>query len=188
MSAEKLKEKILYLRLKKKDKEAFVKVYDLYFDDIYRFIYFKVNNKEEAEDISSSVFLKTWDYIQNNNLGEFKSLKPFLYQVARNTVIDYYRKKSNLKDFSLDHKDNKIDLVDEKQDLERDIDLKKDYSEVIKGLSKLKDEYSEILVMRYVNELSIAEISDILNKTKGNIRVIIYRAVQALREVIKQKQ
>ncbi len=185
MSAEKLKEKILYLRLKKKDKEAFVKVYDLYFDDIYRFVYFKVNNKEEAEDISSSVFLKTWNYIQNNNLGEFKSLKPFLYQVARNTVIDYYRKKSELKDFSLDHEKNNIDVIDEKQDLGREMDLKKDYEQAVKGLKELKDEYREVLVMRHINELSISEIAEALDKSKGNVRVIIYRATQALREVMK---
>jgi RNA polymerase sigma-70 factor (ECF subfamily) len=184
MSAEKLKEKILYLRLKKKDKEAFVKVYDLYFDDIYRFIYFKVSNKEEAEDISSSVFLKTWDYIQNNNLGEFKSLKPFLYQVARNAVIDYYRKKSSSENLSLDHKNNTIDVVDEKQNIEGEIDIKKEHENLMSGLKELKDEYREILIMRYVNELSISEISDALDKTKGNVRVIIYRAVQALREVV----
>lgn len=185
MSAEKLKEKILYLRLKKKDKEAFVKVYDLYFDDIYRFIYFKVNNREEAEDISSSVFLKTWNYIQNNNLGEFKSLKPFLYQVARNTVIDYYRQKKELKDLSLDHENNGIDIIDEKQDFGKEIDLKREYEEVVKALKELKDEYREVLVMRYINELSISEIAEALHKNKGNIRVIIYRATQALRGVIK---
>lgn len=187
MSAEKLKEKILYLRLKKKDKEAFVMVYDLYFDDIYRFIYFKVGSKEEAEDISSSVFLKTWNYIQNNNLGEFKSLKPFLYQVARNTVIDHYRKKSELRDLSLDHENNTVDVVDEKQNPEKDFDLKKDYEGVMEGLKELKDEYREVLVMRHINELSISEIAEALDKSKGNIRVIIYRATQALREVMKEQ-
>jgi len=185
MSAEKLKDKILYLRLRKKDKEAFVKVYNLYFDDIYRFIYFKVGNKEEAEDISSSVFLKTWDYIQNNNLGEFKSLKPFLYQVARNNVIDHYRKKSSVENLSLDHKDSR-ELEDEKQDVVKDIDLQRDYEEIIKGLQKLKDEYREVLIMRHVNELSISEIAESLNKTKGNVRVLIYRATKALKDVLKE--
>ena len=65
------------------------------------------------------------------------------------------------------------------------MDLKKDYEQAVKGLKELKDEYREVLVMRHINELSISEIAEALDKSKGNVRVIIYRATQALREVMK---
>ncbi len=97
-----LSDKILYLQLQDKDKAAFIKAYDLHSDDIYRFIFFKVGRKEEAEDLTSLVFLKAWDHIQNNQLKDFKSLKALFYKISRNAVIDHYRKQSQRQEISLD--------------------------------------------------------------------------------------
>jgi DNA-directed RNA polymerase specialized sigma24 family protein len=72
---ENLKDRLLYIKISKKDKEAFIKAYDLHVDDIYRFVFFKVSDEDEARDITSSVFLKTWDYIQNNNLKDLQNFK-----------------------------------------------------------------------------------------------------------------
>lgn len=182
--ARSISDKILYLRLKDKDKDAFIKAYDLYIDNIYRFIYFKVSNKEEAEDLTSSVFLKVWDYIQNNNLGEYNSLKPLLYKVARNLVIDHYRKNSKVNETSLDQEDGKIDIPDEKQDPIKITDIKVEMETVNKALNELKDEYREVIILKYVNELDTHEIAKILDKNKGNVRVLLYRALKSLKEII----
>jgi len=182
-------DKILYLRLQDKDKEAFIKAYDLYLDSIYRFIFFKVGSKEEAEDLTSSVFLKTWDYIQTNKLKEFKTLKSLLYKVARNTVIDYYRKQNQRQEISLDQgEEMTIDIVDEKADPVGAFELASDFESLEKKLSELKDEYREIILLKYVDELSIAEIANVLNKSQGNVRVLIFRAVNALKKVAAAKQ
>lgn len=188
MASGKLTDKILYLRLKDKDKQAFVKAYDLYVDDIYRFIFFKVGSREEAEDISSGVFLKVWDYVQNNKLGEYNSLKPLLYRVARNAVIDYYRKQPDNAPASLDAGESKIDVPDEKQDMANSHDLHLDMDLVRAGLDQLKDEYREVIVLKYLNELDTAEIAKILDKSKGNVRVLLYRALSALRSILEKKQ
>ena len=185
MSAKRIKDKILYLRLKQKDKDAFVKAYDSYIDDIYRFIYFKVGNREDAEDITSQVFLKSWDYIQNNNLLEYKTIKQFFYRVARNIIIDHYRDKSNKENISINNEDNKIDIVDEKIDLNKEVDLKNDIKNLQEAMRELKNEYREVLLLRYINELSVKEISEILEKNKGNVRVLIYRAIKALKNIVK---
>lgn len=179
-------DKKLFKELKKKDKEAFLLAYDKYFDNIYRFIFFKVGSKEEAEDLTSSVFLKTWDYIQRNQLIDYDTLRSFLYTVARNLVIDHYRKKSNDMQVSLDGEDAP-QIVDHKQDLLNDISLKADYKEISKKMFSLKDEYREVLVLKYVNELSVGEIADILNKSRGNTRVLVFRALKALRELTDKK-
>ena len=90
-----LSEKNIFLRLKKyKDKQAFMQAYDQYVDQIYRFVYFKLGNKEEAEDITSQVFVKCWSYVRDGKLrsqDNYKSLRSFLYTIARNAVIDHYR-------------------------------------------------------------------------------------------------
>ena len=69
--------------------------YDLYTDSIYRYIYFKVGQDEEARDLTSEVFLKAWNYIQDNKITDYKTLKALFYKIARNLVIDHYRRKSN---------------------------------------------------------------------------------------------
>ena len=185
MSAKRIKDKILYLRLKQKDKDAFVKAYDSYIDDIYRFIYFKVGNKEDAEDITSQVFLKSWDYIQNNNLLEYKTIKPFFYRVARNIIIDHYRDKSDKENISINNEENRIDIIDEKIDLNKEVDLKNDIKNLQEAMRELKNEYREVLLLRYINELSVKEIAEILEKSKGNVRVLIYRAIKALKNIVK---
>ena len=184
MSAKRIKDKILYLRLKQKDKDAFVKAYDSYIDDIYRFIYFKVGSKEDAEDITSQVFLKSWDYIQNNNLLEYKTIKPFFYKVARNIIIDYYRSKSDKENISINNEENRIDIIDEKIDLNKEVDLKNDIKNLQEAMQELKNEYREVLLLRYINELSVKEIAVILEKNKGNVRVLIYRAIKALKNIV----
>ena len=86
MKQGKFSENFLYTKIKQKDRESFIKAYNLYVDDIYRFIYFKVKTKEDAEDISSLVFLKAWNHIITNNFKEFKTLRALLYKIAKNAI------------------------------------------------------------------------------------------------------
>ena len=128
MKASKIQEKILFSRLKGKDKDAFVKVYDLYLDNIYRFIYFKIGNETEAQDLTSTVFLKAWNYIQSKGIAEYKTLKSLIYKIARNTVIDHYRKNQNVNSISIDGERGNTDIEDKKQDIARNVEIKSDYN------------------------------------------------------------
>jgi len=183
MNNSKIKEKVFLNGIKNNDRQAFINAYDLYVDQLYRFIYFKVGNKEEAEDLLSAVFLKTWSYLQNN-FTNHQTLKSLFYKIARNLIIDHYRKTNqwNRVDF------NNYDLMeyaDEKQNISKQIEIASDLVVIETKLPLLKDEYREVIILRYINELSIKEIADILDKSKGNIRILIYRAVNALKELVK---
>jgi len=184
----KIKEKILYSRIKNKDRQAFVNAYDLYVDQIYRFIYFKVGNKEEAEDLSSAVFLKIWSYLQENNIIDSKTLRPLLYKIARNIIIDHYRKINQRENVSLDKTMEQGGLIDVKQDIAQRAEVMSDLMVIETKLPELKEEYREVIIMRYINELSIKEIAEILDKSKGNVRVLIYRALSVLRELMNQDE
>jgi len=184
----KIKEKILYSRIKNKDRQAFVKAYDLYVDQIYRFIYFKVGNKEEAEDLSSAVFLKIWSYLQENNIIDSKTLRSLLYKIARNIIIDHYRKINQRENVSLDKTMEQGGLIDVKQDIAQRAEVMSDLMVIETKLPELKEEYREVIIMRYINELSIKEIAEILDKSKGNVRVLIYRALSVLRELMNQDE
>lgn len=182
-------DKKILAKLKRKDQEAYLKAYDLYVDQIYRFIYFKVSNSEEAEDITSSVFLKTWNYINENKLDDVKTLKALIYTIARTSVIDYYRKNAqdNLK-IHIDNIEMPIDLPDTRQDIHKKEEIKSDIRNIEDTLNKLKDEYREIIILKYIEELSIEEIADIIKKSKNNVRVLTHRAIKALKELIEEER
>jgi RNA polymerase sigma-70 factor, ECF subfamily len=181
------KDKKLFFRVKKKDRDAFLEAYDLYTDDIYRFIYFKVGGEDEAKDLTSAVFLKVWNYVQSRGLDESKSLRAFIYKVARNSIIDHYR-LSKQPSISIDDEEVKVSLVDESQDVESEAMRASDMELIKKALPKLKDEYREVILMHYVDDLSFAEISEITGKSQGNVRVMAFRALKALKDIIEEKK
>lgn len=183
---QKIKEKSLQKRLRDKDTKAFEDFYDKNIDDIYRFIYFKVGKKDDASDLSSLVFLKTWEHIQKNGIKDCATLRALVYKVARNVIIDHYR-NSRPESLSLDDENHKIDVVDEDYDLVGEIADKEEYEKLLLKIMDLKNEYREILIMRFVNDLSLDEIADITGKKKMNIRVLLHRAVKALKEMVEEK-
>jgi len=171
-------------RLKKRDKETFTEVYDENVADIYRFVYFKIGSEEEAKDLTSVVFLKTWNHIQNNTLEDAKTLRALLYKVARNVIIDHYRDRSK-KTLSLDDERNPIDVALDNGEENR-LDEEQDLELIRKKLPLLKEEYREIIIMRFINDLTLEEIADVTKKRRGNVRVIIHRALTALKELIEE--
>jgi len=180
--------KLLY-RIKKKDKNAFIEAYDSYADDIYRFAYFKIGNAEEAKDLTSAVFLKVWNYAQSNGLDESKSLRAFIYKTARNLIIDHYRQMRET-ETRLDDIENNLqnELIDEKQNLKLQSEVLSDIELVKAGLNQLKDEYREMILMRFVDELSFAEIAEVAGKSSGTVRVQTFRALQALKEILGENR
>jgi RNA polymerase sigma-70 factor, ECF subfamily len=184
---EKLKQKNLKDRLKSRDQSAFEELYDKNVDDIYRFIYFKIGKKEEASDLSSAVFLKTWEYLQKNKVGQKETLRALVYKIARNVIIDYYR-SSKGENLSLDDENNRIDVIDDSYNIETDISDKIEVDDLMAKIMELKNEYREILLMRFVNELTLDEIAEITGKKKMNIRVLSHRAIKALREVMEREE
>ena len=177
-----ISENLLLYKLKAhKDSDAFAALYDLYVKRIYRFVYFKVSSKEEAEDITSEVFLKAWNYVNENK--EVKSFSGLLYRIARNCIIDLYRNKSSKADtILLSSLPEGIEPGDEgKKVLELNTGLEAE--ELIKAIKKLKLEYQEVLTLKYVDELHIDEIAEITGKGSIAVRVTIHRALKKLKDL-----
>lgn len=186
------KEKILVHKVREnRDKEAFSDLYDLYIDKIYRFVFLKVSNKEEAEDITSEVFFKVWNYLVEEisiqkKIGSFSGL---IYSITRNLVIDFYRKKVHRNECLIE----KIEDLEEnenlvvKNNLAEKIDLKYDINNVMKAIQTLKREYQELVLLKYIEELSVKEISEITGKKAINIRVTLHRALNILKKELEEK-
>jgi len=175
--------------------EQFGKIYDQYIDKIYRFVYLKVSSQEVAEDITSRVFLKGWEAykkqfeIRKNPTGseqskfEIKNQGAFLYQIARNMVIDHYRAKGRSKVVSMDVSPQVADPgtnAEDKAILNADI-------EVIKtAITKLKKDQQDIIIWYYLEDMKIEEIAVLLKKSEGTVRVALHRGLNDLREIINE--
>ena len=179
---EKITEKLLLYKLQvKQDPEAYAALYDTYVKQIYRFVYFKVSSHEEAEDITSDVFLKAWHYVQEKK--EVKSFSGLLYRIARNCVIDLYRLKSG-KPESLMHEE--FDAGDGGK-WYADISTKVESDRVILAIKKLKQEYQEVITFRYIDELDLSEIAEITGKSGIATRVTLHRALGKLKKLLEEK-
>lgn len=160
--------------------KQFGKIYDKYIEKIYRFIFLKVNSQEIAEDLCSEVFTRGWESFKWDKC-DIENIQAFLYQIARNLVIDHYRQKGQAQLVSTDA----LPLLDEGMSLEEKAMLKSEVNNVKAALANINEDYREIIVWYYLDELSVPEIAKILNKSKEAVRVQIHRALGALRGVIK---
>ncbi len=157
-------------------KQEFLSAYDMYADAIFRHCFFKVSDREVARDITQDVFTKTWQYLSDNK--PVLNMKAFLYKVAGNLVIDYYRKR---KTDSLDLKiDEGVQFASEEvmggQNAEIGI--------VIEALQKLPENYREVMRLRYVDDLTPGEIAEITGQSENAVSVKIHRGLEKLKHIL----
>jgi RNA polymerase sigma-70 factor (ECF subfamily) len=156
----------------------FIKIYNENIDKVFRFIFLRVDSPEVAQDLTHQAFLKLW---QTNN-PDIKNKQAFLFQIARNQLIDYYRKR-NSKPLSLDAlEENGIEIP--VNSFQNKIELTFEMEIIKKALNAIKSEYSEVIIWHYIDNLSTKEIADILNKKENNVRVLLHRAIEALKTQI----
>jgi len=186
MNASIFKQKLLLVRAQNGDSEAFGEIYDLYVDKIYRFIFFKVSNHESAEDLTAEVFLKTWQYLNEPDKREVGNLNALLYQSARNIVIDFYRSSQR----EIMPGDDSLKLIEDsrQQSLLEKVEIGTEIENIVAHLRKLKDEYREVLILKFIDELSTKEISKVLDKSYGATRVLIHRALNILKNTINESE
>jgi len=172
---------LLYKVAQKKDAEAYAKLYDMYVDRIHRFVYYKIGSKQEAEDITSEVFLKAWDYITKGN--NVKNVKALFYKFARNLIIDQYRMNAKRREVG---EDEMGDIEDGKNTMEI-VDQRMKNEELIKNLNRLKNEYKEVLMLKYIEGLKTREIAKIMERGQTAVRVLCYRALKRLKQIMEEQ-
>ncbi|MDD5547802.1 MAG: RNA polymerase sigma factor [Candidatus Pacebacteria bacterium] len=169
-------EKKYITEAQKGKKGAFGSLYDHYLPQIYRFVYLKVSSKSTAEDLTHEVFLNAWKNLKGYTKTEFP-FSSWLYQLARNEVIDFYRTKK--KDVSIEDIEEDLLGIQEKVDLDEKLNLEK----VRKLIFKLKPEQQDVVIMRFIEDLSHEEIATAIEKSVGAVRIIQHRALNLLKEL-----
>lgn len=167
-----LPEWVLIQRAKLGEKEAFGKLYAIYIDRLYRFCFFRVgNNKELAEDLVQSTFVKAWEKLATFQKGSFQA---WLYTIARNMLIDHYRGVKETTHINESH-------IDDKQRVEDEVLQKLEVEKVMDALQFLTNDQRDVVIMKFVDDLSNREIAQILHKEEDAIRAMQYRAIKELK-------
>ena len=162
--------------------EQFSQIYDQYIDKIYRFVYLKVSSQEVAEDVTSKVFLRGWEAFQGGPEA-IKNPGAFLYQIARNAVVDHYRDKGRSKVVSVDLGPEIADPGTGAQDKAI---LSADITNIRKAIQKLKKEHQDIIMWHYLEDMPIADIAELIDRPAGTVRVMLHRGLKDLKDIIQE--
>ncbi len=164
------------------DPQYFVRHYNYHLPQIYSYVFYKVRNTHIAEDIVSDVFYKALKNISTyKNKGLFQA---WLFTIARNTVISYYRKNSREILYSYDNDRDQLDPVT----VEDIVTTKESRAELLNILASLPPNQQDALLLRYIRDLKIKEIAYILNKSEGAVKSLLHRGLRNLHSELSNSE
>ncbi|MBN2186247.1 MAG: sigma-70 family RNA polymerase sigma factor [Dehalococcoidia bacterium] len=176
-------EKDVVCRAIKGDEEAFAQLYGEHFDKIYRYIYLRVGNQADAEDLTQEVFVKILKAI-----GSYKwrnlPFTAWLFRIAHNQVIDYLRKVSKVEKVALEGDVASFDERDPESIAEREFEIE----ELTETIKKLSPAQHDVISLRFGSGLSVAEVAKVLGKNTGTVKALQYNGVVALRRMLLDKR
>jgi RNA polymerase sigma-70 factor (ECF subfamily) len=183
-----LVEKRLVLRAKRGDRDAFAELVDIYKDKIYQLAYRMTGNRQEAEDIAQETFLRV--YANFHTYDDHFKFSTWIYRIATNLCIDRGRKKKP--HFSLDEQAEGTDGLDwysrlksQEQTPEEEVVSQELQTTVQRAISQLSPKYRSIMILRYIEDLTLQEISEVLKLPVTTIKTRIHRGREALRAKLR---
>ncbi len=162
--------------------KLFLEMHDSFSDEIFRFCLSRTRNRDSALDVTQETFMKTWDYLRAGKTIDMA--RAFLYRTARNTIIDQSRKKQTLSldalfdDETLPHDISDVSEIPDGTAL--------DQKQMLENLKQLPEQHFEILMLRFIQELTIPEISKIYKESENTISVRIHRAIKLAQKLFPE--
>ncbi|WP_339917331.1 RNA polymerase sigma factor [Yeosuana marina] len=174
-------------RAKLNDQKAFNFLLDTFWDDVYGFQLKRIENENDAEDITIQTFSKAFDKIETFN-DDFK-FKTWLITISKNIHIDLLRKhKNHIPQRNFNDVEKAYQILDESPSVEDTLITEQNLAKLLRDIKKLKPDYQEIINLRYFQELSYKEISKELNEPMNNVKVKLLRAKKLLAEIIQKSK
>lgn len=162
-----------------KDLSQFQKYYEEYMPKIFRYVYSKVSDRELAEDLVSEISLKALEHF--DSYDESKPFGGWFYGIARNHVIDHYKKYKKLQHASLDELEN---VMPDKSNPAADTERALSNERLQSALVKLSDDKKELVTLRYLSGYSYKEIGQMFGKEENTVKVATHRAVAELKKML----
>lgn len=148
-------------------------MYDTYADDIFRYLFVHVRDRELAEDMTADTFMRAWKSIES---FDFSQPRPWLYKIARNIMTDHWRKK---KPVFLEDEEVVSDTS-----LTEEVDRKLTKDRVRGALHQLPEPMKSVVTLRFLSGYSAKQTAKSLNISESNVRVIQYRALKRLKDLM----
>ncbi len=165
------------------DPLAFGELYECHAPVIFRYLFAHLDSRMDAEDLTGEVFLKAWQSLPKYNERGVPFLA-FLFRVARNVLVDHYRRSNRL----LPSAPEELDCYGQEGSIEA-IDLvgnRLEHQRIMQVMSGLRPDYRSVLTMRFISELSPEETALVMERSVGAIRVLQHRALAALRQALEK--
>lgn len=161
----------------KGEAEAYGELYERYAENIFRFVFSHVSGRLDAEDLTEEVFLRVWRNLHNYREQGVPFLA-YLFRVARSVVIDHYRSSAQKQAVvSIEE----VALHSQEPGPSESLLQQADYDEVRAAITDLREDYRMVLMLRFWAGLSPTETAQVMNRSDGAIRVLQFRALNALR-------
>ncbi|HTP06793.1 MAG TPA: sigma-70 family RNA polymerase sigma factor [Anaerolineae bacterium] len=171
-------EEDLIVRAVQGDTAAFGDLYERYLALIYRYVFYRVNDVAEAEDLTEQVFLKAWEALGHYQLRDVP-FSAWLYRIAHNVVADRYRTHKETLPL-----EGQLLLCDVASSPEDRLDWRETIEAVAYALSQLTPIHQQVLTLRFISGLSHAETARVLERSEEAVRVLQHRALATLRELL----
>ena len=166
------------------DERALGELYDRYEAKIYSYIYRRTGERTLAEDLTAQVFLKMLEAIRRDKAWH-SSFSGWLYRIAHNSIVDYYRRRDRKQQVPID--DVPV-LIDENESPVRAAEKQFDAERLRSAIGRLTSEQAEVISLRFLEGYSINEVATLMDKTEGAIKALQYRAVATLRQLLENEQ
>lgn len=167
----------LVVRAKAGDHGAFTQIYERYAPAIYRYIYYRVGEADLAEDVQSEVFLRMLESIHRYEERGWP-ISAWLYRIAHDRTIDTMRRKRTRKHVPLETWGGLCDGP------EITIGLQLDYEEVNRLLNHLTSDQRQVILLRFMGEMSVQEVATMLGRSEGSVKALQHRGLQSLARLL----
>jgi RNA polymerase sigma-70 factor (ECF subfamily) len=168
----------------KTEPEAFGQLYELYVEKIYSYVFYRIGNHHDAEDLTAKVFHRALNHIGNyNNKGV--PFAAWLYRIAHNLVANWHRDNSRRQVVALEQ----ISFTGNGQDTPQQVAERNNERELLlEAINKLPPERQKLLSLKFTEKLSNAEIGRIMGRSEGAIKSLYHRTLVSLKDLLAEHQ
>jgi RNA polymerase sigma-70 factor (ECF subfamily) len=170
-------------RRARRERQAFGALYERHVAAIYRYVFYRVGNIEDAEDLTARVFARALRHIHNYN-DRGVPFTAWLYRIAHNAVANFHRDNSRRPSVPLDEADA-LSSASSDDDHEQRVDRQRQQARLLRAVRMLPPERQHLLVLKFVEQLQNAEIGQIMNRSEGAVKSLYHRTLLQLRQIME---
>jgi RNA polymerase sigma-70 factor (ECF subfamily) len=174
------KEEDVLARASQGDKDAFGELYERYTERIFNYVYYRTGNVHDAEDLTARVFQRAMNHIQNYT-DRGVPFSAWLYRIAHNLVANWHRDRSRKQEIPIDD----LPVLPARSDHpETTLVRTEEQDALLRLIRRLPPERQNLLILKFVENLSNAEIGQIMGRSEGAVKSLYHRTLLALRDEI----